>query len=374
MAWKRLALALLIALSACAEEGSSAAGRSGPACPDSLDELAAQVFQPSCVDSGCHGAVDRAGGLNLEARALEFELFGREAALCGGATRLVAGDASASHLIAKLRGTTDCGAQMPVETQLAEETIDCVAAWVDQLDLSTVCETCGGDRCIDVQIDAQNCGVCGNVCGGTAICLLGTCACPGGRAACESGCVDLDSDPANCGGCSNDCGDAFCLNGQCSADCGALTECSGVCVDPSGDPSHCGACDNTCGPGSTCVDGECQCAGTTVSFADDVQPVFTAGCASQGCHDGGRGRPGGPGGGGSRLDLRPGSSYDSLLEETTSCGPVLAPGEPENSVLIGKLTGEEVCSGSQMPKGDEPLPQEIIETIAVWICQGAENN
>jgi len=371
---RKFALMLLVALSACSEGQSAGAGRLGTPCPNSLDELAAQVFGPSCVNSGCHGAVDRAGGLNLEASALEFQLFGREAALCGDATRIVPGDASSSHLIAKLRGTSECGEQMPVETQLAAETVDCVAAWIDQLDLSTVCESCGGATCIDLQIDAQNCGACGRVCGGTAICLLGTCACPGDLAACESGCAELENDPANCGACGNDCGDAFCLEGQCSEDCGALTECGGTCIDSSNDPTHCGVCDNSCGPGSTCVDGECQCGGTTVSLASDVQPIFTASCASKGCHDGGRGRPGGPGGGATRLDLRAGNSYDSLLEETTSCGPVVVPGDSENSVLIGKLTGDEICSGSLMPKGADPLSPEVIETIAAWICQGAENN
>lgn len=151
-----------------------------------------------------------------------------------------------------------------------------------------------------------------------------------------------------------------------------LTECGGICVDPSSDPNHCGACNNACGPGSSCVDGECRCGGTTVSFSNDVQPIFDAGCASKGCHD--RGRPGGQGGGQTRLDLRAGNAYQSLLEETTSCGPVVTPGDSGSSVLIGKLTGDELCSGSLMPKGGEPLDPALIETIAAWICQGAQDN
>jgi hypothetical protein len=50
------------------------------------------------------------------------------------------------------------------------------------------------------------------------------------------------------------------------------------------------------------------------------------------------------------------------------------PGDPEGSLLIGKLTDAALCMGSQMPKGDPPLAPEIIDTIAVWICQGAEDN
>jgi hypothetical protein len=113
-----------------------------------------------------------------------------------------------------------------------------------------------------------------------------------------------------------------------------------------------------------------------VSFAGDVQPIFSASCASMGCHDGvgAPGGPGGPGGGGTSLDLTVANSYQSLLEATTSCGPVVAAGDPESSVIIGKLTGTEVCMGSQMPKGDAPLAPEIIDTIAIWICQGAANN
>jgi hypothetical protein len=95
-----------------------------------------------------------------------------------------------------------------------------------------------------------------------------------------------------------------------------------------------------------------------------------------GCHDGvgGPGRPGGSGGGGTSLDLTVGNSYQSLLAETTSCGPVVAPGDPAGSLLIGKLTGTALCMGGQMPKGDPALDPELIDTIATWICQGAENN
>jgi len=50
------------------------------------------------------------------------------------------------------------------------------------------------------------------------------------------------------------------------------------------------------------------------------------------------------------------------------------PGDAEASLLIGKLTGAQLCGGSQMPKNAPPLAPEVIDTIAAWICQGAENN
>jgi len=383
-----IACVLLGALSACSggqgtpREGGDGgtAGEGDPPCPTNLQEVAAQVLQPGCIDGDCHGSSDPAGGLDLETVDLELELFGREAALCDGETRVVPGDSSASHLIAKLRGSTDCGAPMPIGTELAAETIDCMATWIDQLDVSSACETCGGTACVDLQTDMQHCGTCGEACGGDAVCVEGGCACPGDLLACDSGCVDLDSNPVNCGSCGSGCGDLFCLQGECSADCGGFTECGGACVDLLNDSNHCGACGTACGPGASCFDGQCQCGSATVSFASDVQPIFTPisskGCASSGCHDGvgGPGRPGGQGGGGTTLDLTVGNSYRSLLEETTSCGPVVVPGDPESSLLIGKLTGTMLCMGSQMPKGDPPLAPALIDTIATWICQGAEDN
>jgi len=94
-----------------------------------------------------------------------------------------------------------------------------------------------------------------------------------------------------------------------------------------------------------------------------------------GCHDGIGGLPGGgPGGGATSLDLTLGNAYDSLLNATSACGPVVLPGEPDRSLLIGKLTGSELCMGTQMPKGDPPLAGSLIDTISTWICQGAQNN
>lgn len=374
-----LVLLLLAALTGCGDGRVSEKELddvSGIACPNSLKELAEQVFRPSCVDGGCHGSTDRAGGLDLQTSVLERELFGREAALCPGEIRIVPGDAARSHLIAKLRGTSDCGGPMPIGVALDPETIDCVAAWIDQLDVWMACETCGGTACVDLQTDTKHCGSCGRACDGEASCLGGRCVCSETLSPCASGCVDLESDPQNCGSCGMDCGDKVCFGGECLADCGALTGCDGACVDLLNDSNNCGACGEACGPGTSCFDGQCQCGSVTVSFAADVQPIFSASCASMGCHGGasGAGRPGDPRAGGSSLDLSLGSAYQSLMETTTTCGAVVVSGDPEASLLIGKLTGTALCTGSQMPKGDAPLAPELIDTIAGWICQGAEDN
>ena len=197
---------------------------------------------------------------------------------------------------------------------------------------------------------------------------------PGAESICNGSCVDLTNDPANCGTCSTDCGALVCLHGQCSSDCRDLTECSGACVDLTNDRANCGACQNACGTGSSCVGGQCQCGDTTVSLATDVQPIFTESCASNGCHDG-NSRPGGPGAGGpTSLDLTEGNALQSLLDTTTPCGPVLVPGDPDSSILIGKLNGTELCMGSLMPKGSDSLTTEQIDLIATWVCQGAAGN
>lgn len=205
-------------------------------------------------------------------------------------------------------------------------------------------------------------------------CVDGACTCPGSESICDASCVDLMSDPANCGACETDCGELFCLDGQCASDCGERTECSGACVDLLADPKHCGACANVCGTGSSCVGGQCQCSDTTVSLANDVQPIFSVSCALSGCHNL-NSRPGGPGGGGgTSLDLRAGNALQSLLSTTTPCGPVLVPGDAASSVLVGKLDGTELCMGSLMPKGNGSLTTEEIDLIATWVCQGAEDN
>lgn len=374
-AWAALAgMAFVVACSGESGNQGDPGPRSGPPCPTNLEELASQVFERTCVDAGCHGSNDRAAGLDLQASALELELYGQAAALCDGEVRVVPGDAASSYLIDKLRGT-GCGAQMPIGVPLADETIDCIAAWIDGLEPAGACETCGaGQLCIDLSADPNHCGVCANACPASSSCIDGTCTCPGSESICNTSCVNLASDPANCGACGTDCGGLFCLEGKCVSDCGALTECSGACVDLLSDSANCGACGSACGTGSSCAGGQCQCAASTVSLANDVQPIFTGSCASNGCHDG-KSRPGGgPGGGATSLDLRAGNALQSLLNTTTPCGPLLVPGDPASSILIGKLDGTELCMGSLMPKGNGSLATEEIDLIASWVCQGAADN
>ncbi len=99
----------------------------------------------------------------------------------------------------------------------------------------------------------------------------------------------------------------------------------------------------------------------SVSFANDVQPIFTQNCVS--CH---------PSSG--NLDLRPGQSYDNLVNVPASGynGTRVVPNEPENSILYKKIDGSGAY-GSNMPLGGS-LSQAQINTIKQWIQEGALNN
>jgi hypothetical protein len=105
----RIALVSMALVAACGGEVGNQGEpnpRSGPPCPTSIDEVASQVFELSCVDAGCHGSNDRAAGLDLQASSLELELFGKEAALCDAEVRVVPGDAASSYLMDMLRFRT----------------------------------------------------------------------------------------------------------------------------------------------------------------------------------------------------------------------------------------------------------------------------
>ncbi len=58
------------------------------------------------------------------------------------------------------------------------------------------------DGCeVDVLVDPNNCGACGNKCAADQPCLKGKCGCPPNQIFCDGMCVDPKSDDFNCGGC-----------------------------------------------------------------------------------------------------------------------------------------------------------------------------
>jgi len=98
------------------------------------------------------------------------------------------------------------------------------------------------------------------------------------------------------------------------------------------------------------------------SFEHDVRPILKQSCIE--CH-----QPGGPGFIASGLDM---SSYDSLMKGTRF-GPVIKPGDSVASVLNMLVEGR-ANPAIRMPHGREALKDKDIETLKLWVDQGAKNN
>jgi hypothetical protein len=377
--------ALVLAIAGCgsasatsANEGSdetSATGTSSdtgnPSCEPSLESVHQNILIPKCSAEGCHASSESAAGLDLSASAdLIAELVSVPAGTCEGWVRIVPGDPSASFFNHKLvNEAPECGTRMPPGPNgLDAAEIACIEGWISTLDSS--CETCGGEVCIDLQTDAAHCGECDNACPSGVACVAGACDCGQGGDVCGGSCVNLQSDPDHCGECDNACsGSQVCLEGSCSDDCGDLTVCGQSCVDLQSDPDHCGECDNACADGETCLAGACQCGAAPVSFSAHIQPIFSNSCLGAGCHTGAAPK--------ADLNLSEGQSWAELVNVPAfQCSNRMrvSPGAVDDSYLINKLTGVDMCSGSQMPKNDPALGANQLGLISDWICQGALDN
>jgi hypothetical protein len=97
--------------------------------------------------------------------------------------------------------------------------------------------------------------------------------------------------------------------------------------------------------------------GQNVSFANQVSPVFQRyGC--YGCH-------GGSGG----LFV---ATVAQLLRGGDH-GPAVVPGKADTSILVRKLSAPSPF-GNRMPQGGPYLPDSTLQTIKLWINQGAKDN
>jgi hypothetical protein len=107
-----------------------------------------------------------------------------------------------------------------------------------------------------------------------------------------------------------------------------------------------------------------------VSFASDVQPIFTASCATLSfCHTGSSPQEG--------MNLSAGMAYAAIVGVPSMEVPALdrvAPGDPANSYLVRKINGGPSILGSQMPLGGPFLSSAEIAVITNWVEQGAANN
>ena len=104
------------------------------------------------------------------------------------------------------------------------------------------------------------------------------------------------------------------------------------------------------------------CAPSGVSYNKDVQPILAKNCAE--CH-----APGKKGFEASGLDT---TSYQALMKGG-KFGPLVKPGDALSSSLNMLVEGR-VHSSIQMPHGREKLPAKDIETLKVWVNEGAKNN
>ena len=95
---------------------------------------------------------------------------------------------------------------------------------------------------------------------------------------------------------------------------------------------------------------------TPVSFATDVQPLFTKNCSISGCHNSG----------GTKPDLSVDKAYNSLIN-----GSYVNLGTPESSEVYLWLTGKRAVA---MPAGAASNPSNINQYVLAWIKQGAKNN
>jgi hypothetical protein len=99
-----------------------------------------------------------------------------------------------------------------------------------------------------------------------------------------------------------------------------------------------------------------QQGGRTVSFADEILPIFEKSCVN--CHGGARR-------GGLQLDNHAG------LMRGGAKGVDVVPGKPQESRLLAYLEGR---ATPRMPIGGAPLPPAQILLIRTWIAQGAKTD
>jgi mono/diheme cytochrome c family protein len=104
------------------------------------------------------------------------------------------------------------------------------------------------------------------------------------------------------------------------------------------------------------------CSPSGVSYSKDVQPILTKNCAE--CH-----APGKEGLVASGLDV---TSYQALMKGG-KFGPLVKPGDALSSSLNMLVEGRAHPS-IRMPHGKEKLADKDIETLKVWVNEGAKNN
>lgn len=100
-----------------------------------------------------------------------------------------------------------------------------------------------------------------------------------------------------------------------------------------------------------------------VSFSRDVKPILDQNCIE--CHQ--------TGGSGTEASGFSMETFDDLMKGT-NFGPMIVPGDAEGSNMLVLMEGRADPSIS-MPHGyREPVSTQDVQTIRLWIVQGARNN
>jgi hypothetical protein len=154
--------------------------------------------------------------------------------------------------------------------------------------------------------------------------------------------------------------------------------------------SLCVLCNGSCDGGPTCkpyvVPAGTDLMSPTVSFKNDVLPVFQQSCAFMTCHGSMSAANmgvylGEPNKGATMTaTVISGLMKPSLLLATMA---YVTPGNPGQSFLMRKMDGDQ-CSldmkctsgscGASMPQGDAVLPAASRDIVRRWIAQGAKDN
>lgn len=104
--------------------------------------------------------------------------------------------------------------------------------------------------------------------------------------------------------------------------------------------------------------------GQRVSYQKDVYPILEKNCFA--CHT----PPQGAGYRKAGLDLK---TYETLMHGTLY-GPVVTPGNSRHSILNMLVEGRADPSMRMPHSRDYPLADKEIETLRLWVDQGAKNN
>lgn len=106
----------------------------------------------------------------------------------------------------------------------------------------------------------------------------------------------------------------------------------------------------------------------SATFSRVQREVFTPSCALSGCHAGASPMLG--------MSLEAGKAYGNIVgvPAVQSSRLRVAPGLPEDSFLVSKITADAGIVGNRMPLGGPALPSDKQHLVIDWVRRGAPND